>query len=294
MSKLLYFLTLIGLLAWGGCKCNDPSNPDCPDYCDDPTNRDCYNYDPCTAKAPVSAAFHMYERQAGALMPDGWVDYDTDTLIGSAIEFKALEENAEYEWRLGLETIRSRSFVRHSFPEGVPLTVALIVKKIPNTYCFPDDDGIDTVTRTFVNYAGNAYCRENRIITPIKGRYKGVFNTEPGVVKQIEIMPCGMYIIPPYFGPDTVLRPGIAGLPPMDSCTQWSISPYHDTHFGYRQWYYTDDGIFHSQAELDRCKNRAMFILVFQPASTDSVLISYTSNDQGVVKQYEFRGKKTN
>lgn len=292
MSKFLCFLTLIGLLAWGGCRCNDPSNPDCPDYCDDPTNRDCFNYDPCTKRSPVSAAFHMYERQAGALMPDDWVDYDTDTLCSTAIEFMALEENAEYEWRLGLETIRSRSFVRHSFPQEVPLTVALIVKKRPDTRCFPDDDGIDTVVRTFVNYGSSAYCRQNQIITPIGGHYEGVFNSEPGVIRQIEVMRCGMYIIPRSI-PDTVYRPGIIGLPPTDSCEQWNIDGSGPLFFGYRQWYFWADNRF---TQDERGCFRAVFIQVFQPLGTDSVYVQYKANVSGVdsLKSYFFRGKKTN
>jgi hypothetical protein len=164
------FLLLSTLLLLAACKpCNDPMNPECENYCDDPANPDCFNYDPCLGKAPVSAVFEI--REAFYLgYPEGWPKYDTDTVATGLVEFYALEEGAQYEWYLGSEIIRTRSFARSDFPPG-SITVRLRVIKAPNTVCFPDDDGEDIQTRAFFQ---KPVCG-----TLLDGRYRGVNSDAP-------------------------------------------------------------------------------------------------------------------
>ncbi len=59
----------------------------------------------------------------------------------------ALEEDAEYTWIIGAETLHTRVVQRSGFPKGETIPITLIVKKTPNAMCFPNDDGIDTLVR---------------------------------------------------------------------------------------------------------------------------------------------------
>ncbi len=124
-------IILLCIIFLNGCPGEEPVKPD-----------------PCEGKHPVTADFHIYEVSQLAL-PDRWELYDTDTVAAWDVVFKALEENAEYEWHLGSEIIYEKQFHRTKFPLRTNIPVTLIVRKEPDTECFPDDDGIDTLTRSF-------------------------------------------------------------------------------------------------------------------------------------------------
>jgi hypothetical protein len=118
----------------------------CKKKCSDPTNPDCDNYNPCYGKKAVSAAFTIFEEVN--VVPTFEVPYyDTDTITMNQARFTALEEGAEYEWHIGSEILRTKSFTRSDFPQNQSIPVTLIVKKTPDTSCFPNDDGADTLTR---------------------------------------------------------------------------------------------------------------------------------------------------
>jgi len=127
--KLLILLPIVLLLT--ACPEDDPVKPD-----------------PCEGKKPVSAEFDIYEVPPFEL-PKMWKLYDTDTVSSDEILFVALEENAEYEWHLGSEVIKTKSFSRRQFPKRTNIPVTLIVRKNPDTLCYSQDDGIDTLTRRF-------------------------------------------------------------------------------------------------------------------------------------------------
>jgi hypothetical protein len=129
MKSIFAALILISLFQLLGC---DSSN----------------EIDPCKDKSPVTAAFTIHESFALGYRPE-WEVYDTDTVRSIYVTFTAIEENATYEWTLGAETITERSFTRSEFPRGENIEVTLKVTKNANTNCFPEDDGQDTVTRTF-------------------------------------------------------------------------------------------------------------------------------------------------
>jgi hypothetical protein len=116
----------------------------------------------------VSADFEI--REAFFLgYPPGWKTYDTDTVATGLVEFYALEPDAEYEWHLGSEIIRKRSFARSDFPPGNTLVWLKVTKR--DTLCFPDNDGADTLVRTFFQKSGCS--------SLLNGRYRGVLAEAP-------------------------------------------------------------------------------------------------------------------
>jgi hypothetical protein len=56
-----------------------------------------------------------------------------------------------YKWIIGAEEIENQPMVyRSGFPRNVWIPITLIVQKKPNTACFPKDDGIDTITKSYI------------------------------------------------------------------------------------------------------------------------------------------------
>ncbi len=126
--KNSFFLTLLlAIIMLTGCP-DDPVKPG-----------------PCEGKKPVSAEFHIYEQPG--YIPDDWEFYDTDTLNTTAILFVAAGHAEEYEWHIGSEILYGKSVFRRNFPRGVNIPIKLIARGVPDTACFPFDDGIDTVIR---------------------------------------------------------------------------------------------------------------------------------------------------
>jgi hypothetical protein len=152
---LSLLLLLIGLGSQCKKKCYDPSNPDCD------------NYDPCFGKNPVSAAFKIQEVVQFHTIPEGWGEVpDTDTITTYGVQFTALEDGAEYEWHIGREVLKGKKVYRENFTQLGTYPIQLIVKKQPNKACFPNDDGMDTVTRMM--YAGIWLDH-----SPVLGKFKG-------------------------------------------------------------------------------------------------------------------------
>jgi hypothetical protein len=118
---------------------------------------------PCAGQHPVSAAFSVYEDpQYGDAY---WVPYKTDTVCTKDVYFKANEKGADaYEWHIGAGVYKTDS-VYLTFPTslyGQAIPITLIVHKKPNTACFPDDIGKDSVVKyiyfkdpsTLINFDG--------------------------------------------------------------------------------------------------------------------------------------------
>ena len=104
---------------------------------------------PCECASEVSADFDIEER-ATHIPNEIWIETDT-TLHGSTVGFRALEENAEYTWHIGIETFNTQSASRYFSDQwiGSDIPITLVVKKDPNNTCFPNDDGYDSITKTF-------------------------------------------------------------------------------------------------------------------------------------------------
>jgi hypothetical protein len=143
MRFLLFVLTCFGVLLMAeSCKkeCHDKSNPDCE------------NYDPCYGQEPVTAKIEIGQFFPVSSHPDFRdVSIVEDKFIAGYIHFNCPVPNAKYTWTLGAETITSQKFER-SFDDTLPkgtYTVKLIIEKEPNKSCFPTDDGVDTLIKTF-------------------------------------------------------------------------------------------------------------------------------------------------
>lgn len=159
MRFLLFIITCLGIVLMAqSCKkeCQDKSNPDCE------------NYDPCYGKAKTSADFTISEVVGGRA-------FETDEVWrNSYVQFTAKQDFESYQWVIGThkDTFYTKSCGLSGFPEGQSFQVRLIGKKKPNTDCFPTDDGIDTVYKTFKVTAHDS-------LRPIYGEYEGYFSNYP-------------------------------------------------------------------------------------------------------------------
>ena len=144
----LCVLILIGLVSCNK-DCNDPGNPDCP------------NYDPCCGLSPVNAGFTISELRT--IDHDSIVAYgldtlriETDTVIDPGfVVFEANYKGAtEYKWQIGDEANPRYGkkigilFNSQSDPDfNLTIDIKLTIKDDPNLACFPDDNGIDSLIK---------------------------------------------------------------------------------------------------------------------------------------------------
>jgi hypothetical protein len=112
---------------------------------------------PCKNVQVTSADFVIEEVLfADADYPEKNVLIETDTVNGSnLIRFTSKQTFDEYTWLIGSEVIHEKSFSRKYFPENSTITVTLIGKRKPNKECFPNDDGMDTIKKTFYTISKN-------------------------------------------------------------------------------------------------------------------------------------------
>jgi hypothetical protein len=146
--KYLYSFLLLCLVALSCSRCKEE--------CDDPTNPECPNYvaptpeDPCEGALEVTADFIIEERISAA-SPQEWIPTDT-TFKGKTVRFRSTLENAdEYKWYVGNEILYGQAVSRF-FDDvwaGSNIPITLVVQKTPNNVCFPNDDGRDSITKVF-------------------------------------------------------------------------------------------------------------------------------------------------
>jgi hypothetical protein len=77
---------------------------------------------------------------------------ETDTMYSKRSgRFTAIEDDASYTWYIGNEVLTTKEVVRYfnETTEGQNVSVVLVVKKEPNLTCFPNDDGYDSVVKSF-------------------------------------------------------------------------------------------------------------------------------------------------
>jgi hypothetical protein len=111
---------------------------------------------PCDTQQETSAAFTIKEATIQQINSPTRKDFlmDTDSVYFSSVFFEATQQDADsFIWQVGSEIEpRYGKQVNVVFPDnlrGTTFNVRLIVKRKPNTRCFPNDDGIDTVIRRF-------------------------------------------------------------------------------------------------------------------------------------------------
>jgi hypothetical protein len=106
---------------------------------------------PCKNAQATSADFIIEEvLYANADHPENNVIIETDLVYCyNVVRFRSKQDFDEYTWLIGSEVIHDKTFTRKNFPFNSQIEVTLIGKRKPNKECFPNDDGIDTVKKTF-------------------------------------------------------------------------------------------------------------------------------------------------
>jgi hypothetical protein len=130
----------------------------------------------CTPNMETKAYFEGYNTER---LKD-WIDIrypliETDTnWRWMTFVAKDIENAISYKWIIGAEEIENQSTVtRNGFPLNTPIPIALIVKKTPNKACFPNDDGIDTLTKSYYFTDKRArFYRTNGTFLTIRGSYE--------------------------------------------------------------------------------------------------------------------------
>lgn len=107
------------------------------------------DHDPCACASEVSAEFKI-EELATHIPEVIWDETDT-TNYNVTVRFTAKEDGAQYKWYIGSQIYTTRSVSRIYGDEwketDVPIT--LVVTKQPNSICFPNDDGYDSIKKFF-------------------------------------------------------------------------------------------------------------------------------------------------
>lgn len=163
--RILYII--ITIITIGGCRsCKE-------EVCDDSTNPECPNYkNPCDGAVEVTAAIEISEQAQSTVYDEIFIIADI-VKDDKNIRFRCPIDGAiSYTWHLGAEVIHEQEFVRYfSGFAGQDIPVTLIIQKQPNTSCFPNDDGIDTLTKML------------HIVDPcepsLEGNYRGAWDDMP-------------------------------------------------------------------------------------------------------------------
>jgi hypothetical protein len=146
----------------------------CKKCCQDPSNPECENYDPCLGKL-TSADFLIYGK--------GVSDYyaywrnslqKIDTLYNDGILLCTKAKHDSVKWKVGLEQnyrTQDSCYVSFGLQRVGKVSITCIVFRQPNTQCFPNDDGVDTVTKS-------VYVAKFEDV-PILGKFKGMFLNDP-------------------------------------------------------------------------------------------------------------------
>jgi hypothetical protein len=107
--------------------------------------------DDCKNQTSTSADFDI-ETLFSDFTKDEYINVVNDTVRkGATVRFKAKDSTATYEWQLGTDPRKfTNQTVSLEFDVEETIQVRLIVKKAIDKQCFPNDDGIDTVQKSFV------------------------------------------------------------------------------------------------------------------------------------------------
>lgn len=181
------------------------------EMCDDDTNVECPNYNPCWDAQETSAYFTIIENTVGySRLRDNWFSaIDSDTVFQHSLTFTAEEEDALYIWVIGQDTFYDRSVSLWDFPAGESIDISLFIEREPNTECFPNDDGKESLTRTF--YRLNSFCEAS-----VVGRYLVHDIEDTDHEFEFELMVCTEFG-PPYYGENFIINfDGSGCMKPVD------------------------------------------------------------------------------
>lgn len=111
--------------------------------------------DPCDCASEVNADFDILERHTQLAGSEIIVtDHVLQNSGSKQVRFRAKEEDAEYTWYIGTDVETDRETFKNFGTQwiGSTIPITLVVKKEPNTICFPEDDGYDSITKSFDIY----------------------------------------------------------------------------------------------------------------------------------------------
>lgn len=177
---ILFFLG-VGLIGISGCR----------EDCTDETNIDCPNYDPCYWERPTSADFTITQ---GVGYNEQRSYFSSDTFMTGFITLQALGNLDGYEWHIGSDNriFEGKTVELDYSPYTGWVDVMLIGKNIIKEGCLPDDNGIDTVQKSFYLVPYNT--------TLLTGKYKGVSLSHPSDTFEFDF-DLDMSVNPFIFGP---------------------------------------------------------------------------------------------
>lgn len=184
--------------------------------------------DPCLKK---SNAEFLIE----SICQDKWFAGDT---VSGDTRFRPLHDADSFVWILGAQTIRGQNIVyKNSFPTG-ELSATLITYRQPQLDCDPDDDGIDTFTRTFRKWGnGTFYTTGTEPPFPIDGTYYGHLESNPSHEYYVRLSgDSAVRIPPPPLLPEFIqvlVNFPIEGLSTLDTSAYWSGLIDHGSPFAY-------------------------------------------------------------
>lgn len=224
----------------------------------DAGNPDCINFNPCLNAQPTSADFTICE-QSGPLK-------ESDTvLIGNYILFTANQELESYDWQVGLDTLHryTKSFDLYFRSAVGTINVTLIGKRKPNHFCFPHDDGVDTVVKQLTVVSQNQ--------TKLYGKYTGYLTIQPKDTFTIQIKVNDTGKLDPNF-------PVLVNLP--DNCpTIVEVDPGYKDFRGPSIWDYEECRLNSVSGYLEK--------------DNQTIHISFRNQkNQGFNKPYKFIGKR--
>lgn len=160
--KNSFFIFLFGiiLISTIGCK----------EDCTDETNINCPNYDPCWREVPVSAEFSIMQ---GLAYNEHRRYFKGDTFTTGFVRLQAVQKLDSYEWHIGSDNrVFSGQTVELDYGLNTGwVDVTLVGKKNHRTGCLLDDDGIDTIQKSFYLVPRDSLL--------LKGKYRGVSLSQP-------------------------------------------------------------------------------------------------------------------
>jgi hypothetical protein len=139
-------MSLALMMSCNKCKerCDDPTNPECPNYVVPDNN------DPCLGKETTHAKFEMLQALTVENDVDTFITFHRYCRTNKAVRLRALQDSAQYHWIVGVQDYYTReiTFTIGNEFEFQDLPITLIVTRTPQADCFPNDNGIDTVIKT--------------------------------------------------------------------------------------------------------------------------------------------------
>ena len=148
--------------------------------------------DECEGAKRTSAEFRVYNELSYYDKENGKIvqkikQVEEDTLmVPSYVIFEAIDQSAtSYEWTVGKEANKRIGkkitvfFDNESIADDSPITIKLKLSRIPNQKCFPNDKGVDSVSRKIYFLRFSQW--------PLIGKYLGSDNSSSSINYVIEI-----------------------------------------------------------------------------------------------------------